>query len=176
VSETPVLCAVLKSTGTYTCRVLSVTCKRKSPSKPTFFYINIIIVRNSCSFAGRADTATGRTRFRDGEAGAKPHHARDKAQRASREKPQGHRRGVCLPAKGPSFLARMVSSSLAVAGSGFSLKSLALALGLVAVLQSSGVGDRRYRRTTSERSSSWLGSSSPRGGRTGRLDVSLARG
>nr|ACG32184.1 hypothetical protein [Zea mays] len=80
------------------------------------------------------------------------------------------------PAKGPSFLARMVSSSLTVAGSGFSLKSLALALGLVAVLQSSGVGDRRYRRTTSERSSSWLGSSSPRGGRTGRLDVSLARG
>lgn len=71
------------------------------------------------------------------------------------------------PAKGPSFLARMVSSSLAVAGSGFSLKSLALALGLVAVLQSSGVGDRRYRRTTSESSSSC---------RTGRLDVSLARG
>ncbi|XP_066308145.1 plastid division protein PDV1-like [Miscanthus floridulus] len=94
--------------------------------------------------------------------------------------------------KGPNFFARMVSSSLAIAGSCFNLKSLgcalgnsaALALGIVTVLQlrwlasgahSSGVGNYSYRRISEKDSSSRFGTS-PSGSRTARLDVSLARG
>jgi hypothetical protein len=94
-------------------------------------------------------------------------------------------------AKDPNFFARMVSSSLAITGSSFNLKSLggalgnsaALALGIVTVLQlrwlasgahSPGVGNYSYRRISEKNSSSRLGTS-PSGSRMARLDVSLAR-
>jgi len=95
-------------------------------------------------------------------------------------------------AKGPNFFARMVSSSLAIAGSSFNLKSLggalgnsaALTIGIVTVLQlrwlasgahCPGVGNYSYRRISEKNLSSRLGTS-PSGSRTARLDVSLARG
>ncbi|TKW12095.1 hypothetical protein SEVIR_5G014200v4 [Setaria viridis] len=93
--------------------------------------------------------------------------------------------------KGPNFFARMVSSSLSIAGSNFSMKDLggalwnsaAFAIGIIALLQLRGlasgahgpaVGNYPYRRIN-EKNSSRLGTS--RGGSTmSHLDVSLAKG
>lgn len=93
--------------------------------------------------------------------------------------------------KGPNFFVRMVSSSLAIAGSTFSLKSLggvlgntaAFAIGAVTLVQlsrlasgahSPAVGNYPFRRINGKNSSR-LGTS--RGGSTvAHLDVSLAKG
>lgn len=110
----------------------------------------------------------------------------------SATKPEKCRDSSSNTTKGPNFFARMVSSSLAVAGSSFNLKTLggalgnsaALALGIITVLQlrwlaagahSPGVGNCSCRRISEKNSSSQL-RTSPSGSRTGRLDVSLARG
>ncbi|OEL30169.1 Plastid division protein PDV1 [Dichanthelium oligosanthes] len=90
-------------------------------------------------------------------------------------------------AKGQNFFARMVSSSLAIAGSSFSLKNLggalgnsaAFAIGIVTLLQlrqigsgahSPAVGNYPYRRIN-EKNLSRLGGST-----MAHLDVSLAKG
>ncbi|WVZ72879.1 hypothetical protein U9M48_021270 [Paspalum notatum var. saurae] len=109
----------------------------------------------------------------------------------SARKPEKYADSSNNMAKGPNFFARMISSSLAIAGSSFSIKNLggalgnsaALAIGVVTLLQlrwltsgehSPAAGKYSYRRIN-EKNSSRLGSS-PSGGGMTRLDVSLARG
>ncbi|CAO2194259.1 unnamed protein product [Urochloa humidicola] len=94
--------------------------------------------------------------------------------------------------KGPNFFARMVSSTLAIAGSSFSIKSLggvlghsaAFAIGIVTLLQlsrlasgahSPAVGNYSYRRINGKNPSR-LGTSRGGSSTMAHLDVSLAKG